>query len=576
MLTSAAISTPTTAPAPPPSRVILLSILVVCLAVYNANGRRIAAGDSIPARLLPFAILTKGTLHLESFGPVPPGAHWFSWTEEGHIVSLYPVVLPVLATPLFAPAAAYVLVARPTHWRFETVSEVMEKLVASLIAALSVVVVWLTLRRLTSQKNSLLLAAVYAFGTQTWSTSSQALWQHGLAELLLASVLLVLVRFGASARAAPAVGALCGLMLMNRPPDALFAGAIAFYYLLRGGGARPRFAAGALATSLPFLLYNWHFFRRPLGGYQSLFGTSVFEHSIPEGIAALLVSPGKGLLVFAPFFLFLAAGRRLELGAAGRLPAVLLWIAFLGQLVLYGMTDWRAGWCYGPRFLTDAMPFLIVALVPAMERLRRPIPRALFLGCAAFAFFVQAVGVFCFPRGGSYLSSQAEFWRPSRAQFLVEARAGLARPDFFDRTGRWARKAVRPHRPTPSSRAISFYTVRPCRVADTRHPAGPFGGPPVEVGRSRSFRLAGQCGVPSTARSISLNVTVLGASAPGYLTIFSGAGEPPMTSAISYRPGQIRANNGIFPLGPGATLAVFCRQNSGGVHVLLDVNGYFD
>jgi hypothetical protein len=49
-----------------------------------------------------------------------------------------------------------------------------------------------------------------------------------------------------------------------------------------------------------------------------------------------------------------------------------------------------------------------------------------------------------------------------------------------------------------------------------------------------------------------------------------------LASAISYRPGLIRANNGICPLGPGATLQVSCRQNSGGVHVLLDVNGYFE
>jgi hypothetical protein len=73
-----------------------------------------------------------------------------------------------------------------------------------------------------------------------------------------------------------------------------------------------------------------------------------------------------------------------------------------------------------------------------------------------------------------------------------------------------------------------------------------------------------------------VNVTALEADAPGELGIFPGDGEEPIASAISYRPGRIRANNGVFRLGPGAALDVSCRQNSGGVHVLLDVNGYFE
>ena len=572
MLTSAATRL-TRSPEAPPRRAVLLAIFVVCLIVYNANCRLIGAGDSRSARLLPFAILTRGTVVFDSYGPPPPDAHWFTW-GRGHLVSFYPIVLPVLATPLFVPAVVYVATAKPDAWRFETVVELMEKGVASLIAALSVVVVWLTLRRLTNEKNSLLLSAAYAFGTQTWSTSSQAMWQHGLGQLLLASILYLLVRYGPAPRAALAIGALCGLTIFNRPANAVFAAAIALFYLLRARNAFARFAYGAVAASVPFLAYNVYFLGRPLGGYQSLVGTSVFEHSIPDGVAALLVSPGKGLLVFAPFFLFLAAGRRLELGAAGRLPIVLLWLACLGQLVLHGTMDWRGGWAYGPRFLTDMLPFLTLALVPAVARLR-PAGLTAFLACVAFAIFVQAVGAFCFPKGGSYLLSKSDFWKPSGAQFLVEAR-GLARPEYLDRGIRWARKRLRsPTAPAPPRRT-SFYTLVPCRAVDTRQPPGSFGGPPVAVDRDRSFRLAGRCGVPRTARSISLNVTVLGASASGQLTIFSGEGEPPMASAISYRPGLIRTNNGIFPLGPGATLEVYCRQNSGGVHLLLDVNGYFE
>jgi hypothetical protein len=76
MLTSAATRL-TRSPEAPPRRAVLLAIFVVCLIVYNANCRLIGAGDSRSARLLPFAILTRGTVVFDSYGPPPPDAHWF-------------------------------------------------------------------------------------------------------------------------------------------------------------------------------------------------------------------------------------------------------------------------------------------------------------------------------------------------------------------------------------------------------------------------------------------------------------------------------------------------------------------
>ena len=47
-----------------------LIIGICCLLVYNANGRAISAGDAIPARYLPFAILEHGTLVLDPIATV--------------------------------------------------------------------------------------------------------------------------------------------------------------------------------------------------------------------------------------------------------------------------------------------------------------------------------------------------------------------------------------------------------------------------------------------------------------------------------------------------------------------------
>jgi hypothetical protein len=69
---------------------------------------------------------------------------------------------------------------------------------------------------------------------------------------------------------------------------------------------------------------------------------------------------------------------------------------------------------------------------------------------------------------------------------------------------------------------------------------------------------------------------VLGAAAPGELKVVRRSGVAASGSAISYRAGQTRANNGILPLDPGGLLGLSCEQASGGVHLLVDVSGYFD
>jgi Tol biopolymer transport system component len=128
---------------------------------------------------------------------------------------------------------------------------------------------------------------------------------------------------------------------------------------------------------------------------------------------------------------------------------------------------------------------------------------------------------------------------------------------------------------SPPSGPLVFHTVPPCRLADTRLAAGEWGGPAVHAGEDRYFTVAGQCGIPISAKAVSLNVTVTLPSAPGDLRLFAG-GAAPLASAINYRPGQTRANNSVVFMAAGGSIALRCDQISGSVHVLLDVSGYFE
>ncbi len=123
------------------------------------------------------------------------------------------------------------------------------------------------------------------------------------------------------------------------------------------------------------------------------------------------------------------------------------------------------------------------------------------------------------------------------------------------------------------SGATRFYPVTPCRVVDTRNANGPLGGPAIAAGGTRAFPIGGQCGIPTDAAAVSLNVSVTGPTSTGSLTLYPGTATAPLTTTVSYGAGRTQANNSIMGLVAGQ-LSVRANQPSGTVHVIIDVNGY--
>jgi uncharacterized repeat protein (TIGR01451 family) len=129
----------------------------------------------------------------------------------------------------------------------------------------------------------------------------------------------------------------------------------------------------------------------------------------------------------------------------------------------------------------------------------------------------------------------------------------------------------------------SYYTVTPCRLVDTRNPDGIYGGPALNAAGTRIFPIFNQCNIPTSAVAVSVNLAVVGPSVAGNLRLYPADAMLPTTSSLNYSAGQTRGNNAIVPLSTlvfttvaGGELAVYCSQNSGTAHFILDVNGYFE
>lgn len=130
-------------------------------------------------------------------------------------------------------------------------------------------------------------------------------------------------------------------------------------------------------------------------------------------------------------------------------------------------------------------------------------------------------------------------------------------------------------RAAAQSGPFQYYPLSPCRLVDTRTANSVNGGPMLGT-TTRNFAVRGNCSVPTTAKAVSLNVTVANAtSTNSWLTVWPSNVSKPFVSMINYTSSDPALANGII-VGLGtATQDLSVANAIGSVHVIIDVTGYF-
>lgn len=108
--------------------------------------------------------------------------------------------------------------------------------------------------------------------------------------------------------------------------------------------------------------------------------------------------------------------------------------------------------------------------------------------------------------------------------------------------------------------------VSPARLHDTRA-----AGSRAAAGSVTEVRVAGRGGVSNDAATAVLNVTVMDAAAPGYVTVFPCGSRLPDASNLNYGTGDTVPNAVVAKLGTNASVCIYTSADAG---LLVDVNGY--
>lgn len=432
-----------------------LLLCVLLFLVYNSNLRLIRIDDTVPARLLPFCLLLNGNFYLDEWvEPYLPGARgpygiYFATHYHGHWISTYPVLTPLVVLPLYLFPAWWIAHQNPPLPSGDilqvAVIDVMEKLSASLLATLSVGLLYLGLRRITSPNASLIVALVYGLASNTWTISSQALWKHGLAQLSFSFLLWAIFRSPSARGYSFWAGLALAAAAVNKPPDGLFVLPFLAYLARWHRNKLLPFLTPLFVLGLLLFAYNLHFFGNLFGIYPKPMSpggqiTNVFIHTtFWDGLAGSLLSPNRGLVIYTPWtiFAFWGAARiwKENMFGWGRALIAALVLFILGYAKF---SSWWGGWCFGPRSLTDLLPFLALFLIPVWPRIQTtPLLRAAFVLAVAAALWVQVVGAYYYPNGWwdarpvSVDRAPRRLWDWSDTQISRSLRAGPASPQLF-------------------------------------------------------------------------------------------------------------------------------------------------
>jgi len=258
-------------------------------------------------------------------------------------------------------------------------AEFTASFVDGLAAALAVTLLFLLALDLgAAVRPAVALSLLFGFTSIEWAYAHDAFDVGPTATVLLLAV------FGLhrgmkwdSTRWLAIGGAAAGFAVLMRTPDVLCLPVLAAYLLVASWRlSRTAIVRRLVAFSVPiaamliiFAWYNWIRFGDPLqSGYTLASDYYGFGGSPVSGAAGFLFSPGRSIFLYSPILIAALVGVPVLWKRHRALTATMAAL-FAVNLVFYSFYPvWWGAWGWGPRYLVPMTPFLILPLLPLLQR----------------------------------------------------------------------------------------------------------------------------------------------------------------------------------------------------------------
>jgi hypothetical protein len=388
------------ASSPLPWRAVFAWVVLPASLFYLLGNHAMVEGDSRPVILTAASLVREGDWDIREF--LPAGElPYFAQHTHGGVYSSYPSGMVPFTLPV--AAAARLLGG---NLQSPQVQERLEKFISVWVAGADLALFFLIALHLAGARPAWVTTLLLGTGSVMFTTVGQALWQHGGVIFWALTALLVEFRreAGRAGRWATALqGLACGSMLACRLSSALFVLAFGAWVLLRAPRRALALAAWSAAAFAPWALLYGSIYGSPLGPSVGQVGGFAGPGGLLEGLAAVLFSPGRGLLVYQPWLwlALLACVPALRRPASGFAPGPVGWAAFcvaavlLHLLLISAWGCWWGGHCWGSRLASETVPLLgLLCVRPVAALWQTRAGRGLLLASALAGLLLHAPAVY--------------------------------------------------------------------------------------------------------------------------------------------------------------------------------------
>ncbi len=359
----------------------IAALLFFMVLLLHASSLNVTSTDSAWAIHTAMSLVQQGNTDLDEYRDLIARTPDLDYTIEsvnGHLYTPYPVGAALLAAPVVFVVdqlSAVVSPLRFSDYLKQTRPIEAELFIASLLVALTAVILYQLARRFLDRRGAVLLVLIFAFCTSAWSTASRALWQHGPSMLMLALALYVVVLALERPQRIQYLSLPLAFSFVVRPTNSLSILIFTLYVFLAYRRYFLRYLLWSLPVVVPFLVFNLSLYHALLSTYYRSYQDFRVGADFGEALIGPWISPARGLLIYSPILIFSGWGLSLNLRRSSyrRVDLALLAIVTLHCLVLAIWNMWWGGWSDGPRMMTDMLPYFMYWLIPVIAILQRSI-----------------------------------------------------------------------------------------------------------------------------------------------------------------------------------------------------------
>lgn len=399
----------------------LFLIFIVTFVIYNLNTYQnfltdtkektyrnlITSADVVPNTFLPYLIVKYQTFQfdkikntLKEFQSIKNKLPYFLIKTGEHYYSVYPTLTGILAVPFYIVPVGLQFIPALNLWDYVLKVLVLGRISASFYTTLSVVLVYLIVSKISKNTSiNLILTALYAFGTTTFSVSSRSLWQHTSSEFIFALVLLLLLKVKENRKIIPLVGFLTSLLVLARITNVFYAVAIAVYIFSIGKKDVWKFLLPAIPAVIFLLISNYYSFGGIFADGYSARSDIKWSTPLLTGVVGFLFSPSRSFLFITPplllsYIAMFQVFKNSKFGGENNYLYRFMTIPFILTLLLFSKWyDWSGANGFGYRMITDFLPFLILLTGEASKNFGK-IAKGVLIVFVVYSIFIQTNAVY--------------------------------------------------------------------------------------------------------------------------------------------------------------------------------------